>query len=207
VSITVITILLLLFCLSTRFKYIEPTLFFTLLIVGTLIAAAGASYLQNAVVALSALFGPSYLQGILSGQGAIGAAVSIAQFLSALSGVQSVNTLVNTDDPFDKEQDNLRSSAFVFFLIATVFSFTAFLAHLGLVKMPFYRLTVRGAETSSDAGSDDREQVSSRTIERKVRVLGCAVFFIFFITLSVFPVSHQLALSFQYKVTRYTVNY
>jgi equilibrative nucleoside transporter 1/2/3 len=150
---------------------------------------------RTAVVALSALFGPSYLQGILSGQGGIGAIVSLCQLFAAIgssSSSSSAGTAVAAKDPLEQYADQLRNSAFVFFLIATVMTAFALLCHFTLIRLPFYRLTIRGAEQSKatdKAGGDDVEDqpVSLWTVVYKVRVLGVAVFWIFFVTLSVFP--------------------
>jgi hypothetical protein len=42
-------------------------LFFALILLITFFCSMGASYLQSSVIALSSLFGPLYLQGILAG--------------------------------------------------------------------------------------------------------------------------------------------
>ena len=90
-------------------------------------------------------------------------------------------------DPIKKYKDNLRLAAFIFFLVATIYSALAFLAHLGLIRLPFYRLTIRAAEESKSDSQPKAEKVSMRVVERKIRVLGLAVFGVFFVTLSVFP--------------------
>lgn len=61
-SIVVLIVTVSLYIVSTRIHEIDPHVFFSSLIVCTIILAASASYLQNAVVALSASFGPIFLQ-------------------------------------------------------------------------------------------------------------------------------------------------
>lgn len=144
-------------------------------------------------------------QGILSGQGAVGFVVGCAQFLSSLanSGDESTAMIAasldaadapfallqrqDEMDPIKKYKDNLRLAAFIFFLVATIYSALAFLAHLGLVRLPFYRLTIRASEESRSKSKEEGTRVSMKVVERKIRVLGLAVFGVFFVTLSVFP--------------------
>lgn len=93
VSITLIMAALAVLCGTTRIASIGPSVFFGVLIAATILASAGASFLQNAVVGLSAAFGPWYLQGILSGQGAIGAIVALVQMLSAAAASGKASSL------------------------------------------------------------------------------------------------------------------
>lgn len=155
----------------------DCSVFFALLILSTVALAASASYLQNATVALSSRFGPLYLQGILSGQGAVGLAVALVQFVSAYTA--SPTSLASTTF-----SDAIRSSAFVFFLAVAAFSALSFFAHLLLIRLPLYRLVIRSAEPTS---SSPKASPSLRVVERKVRTLGLSIGYIFLVTLSVFP--------------------
>jgi equilibrative nucleoside transporter 1/2/3 len=176
--------LMLLLCLSTRIQDISTHAFLAFLTLITLLASACTSYLQQASVSLSALFGASYLQGILSGQGAIGVAVAIAQFVSALS---SVSTMGATDDEALRAMaDSIRLTAFIFFLIAFIFSLTALVAHAGFLRIPFCRLTLQEAEDAR-LTRPVHQLYHLRTVERKIRTLGFAVAGVFVVTLAVFP--------------------
>lgn len=152
-SIIVIGACCLVLAISTRFTYIQPALFFALLLVITVIEAAAASYLQNATVALSSLFGPTYLQGILSGQGAIGALVSVVQLVTAFGGV--VGTPEAAEGPAlfrraevaiaDAKSDaSVRAAGFAFFLISACFALIALVCHVVLTRLPFYELVIVG---------------------------------------------------------------
>lgn len=103
VSISTIIAAIVVLCLTTRIPDMEPIVFFGLLMAMTILASAGASFLQNAVVALSSLFGPWYLQGILSGQGAVGAVVALVQMISAAAS-SDVSIAVSAEDRAKKAE-------------------------------------------------------------------------------------------------------
>lgn len=214
-SILVLAANLVLFIFSTVVKEIPPTLFFAFLIVSSIILAASASYLQNAVVALSASFGPSYLNQILSGQGAIGFAVAMIQFVAAYGAVKSAPKepghgfiLDNSTFSYALTADvadstlisaaaapsaTIRQSAFTFFLTVGIFAFASFVCYIILVRLPLYHLVLRAsfdsdaAPKKNDGSSSDTSTVSLRVVERKVRHLGVAMFLVFGVTLAVFP--------------------
>lgn len=214
-SILVLAANLALFIISTKVKKIPPALFFAFLIVSSIILAASASYLQNAVVALSASFGPSYLNQILSGQGAIGFAVAMIQFVAAYGAVKNAPkepshdlVLIEDNSTFTSLLGNpllvaraaaappepVRQSAFTFFLTVGLFAAASFVCYIVLIRLPLYRLVIRASFDSDaqpnkpkDASSSSDSGVSLRVVERKVRHLGVAMFLVFGITLAVFP--------------------
>ncbi|GAA5851934.1 hypothetical protein JCM9279_007029 [Rhodotorula babjevae] len=212
-SILVLAANLVLFIISTVVKEIPPALFFAFLIISSIILAASASYLQNAVVALSASFGPSYLNQILSGQGAIGFAVAMIQFVAAYGAVKSApkepahgfildNSTFSYALPADPSlistaaaapPATIRQSAFTFFLTVGIFAFASFVCYIILVRLPLYHLVLRAsfdsdaAPKKNDGSSSNESSVSLRVVERKVRHLGVAMFLVFGVTLAVFP--------------------
>ncbi|GAA5927518.1 hypothetical protein JCM3775_006006 [Rhodotorula graminis] len=211
-SILVLAANLVLFIISTVVKEIPPALFFAFLIISSIILAASASYLQNAVVALSASFGPSYLNQILSGQGAIGFAVAMIQFVAAYGAVKSAPrepgqgfVLDNSTFSYAVLEDSslvstmaappatIRQSAFTFFLTVGIFAFASFICYIILIRLPLYHLVLRASFDSDaapkkpDGASSGNSSVSLRVVERKVRHLGVAMFLVFGITLAVFP--------------------
>ncbi|KAI5475437.1 nucleoside transporter [Pseudohyphozyma bogoriensis] len=181
-SITTMTTVLVVGIISTAISEINQTLFFVFLILCTVFLSASASYLQNAVVALSSRFGAHYLQGILSGQGAIGLSVALLQFISAYASTSLPSRITPLAVP-----SSVRASAFSFFLTITIFSFLSLLSYLVLTRLPLYRLVIRSAETSSRPHSPSKRKPSLRAVEHKVRILGCSIFYCFFVTLAVFP--------------------
>lgn len=183
--------------------------FFGGLIVGTTLMSASASYLQNAVVALSASFGPIYLQGILSGQGAIALIVAAIQLLSAYAALsqtpvepQPSGALFAVQDGFSpfsaspitireingpRPEQGILNSAFSFFVAIGCFTVVSLLSYVLLVQLPLYKLVIRANEDGSDSDSFQQPQASLRVVERKVRKLGLSVFGTFAVTLAVFP--------------------
>lgn len=142
-----------------------------------------ASYLQNAVVALSSIFGPMFLQGILSGQGAVALVIAAIQFIAAYSATASQDIVLFDEGGAPVPSPAIRDSSFHFFLTITCFAVFSLLSFIVLIRLPLYRLVLR----ANDKGADDDNAPSPRVVERKVRWLGIAVFYVFFVTLAVFP--------------------
>ncbi|GAA6060265.1 hypothetical protein JCM10212_003965 [Sporobolomyces blumeae] len=170
-SIIVMALTLAIAIMTTRIAAIPPTLFFGFLISSAIILSASASYLQNAVVALSAAFGPSYLACILSGQGGIGFAVAMIQLLAAISAAKanlpksgSAPSPSSPATAFALELDMspnpsmratigllespvpsaaIRQSAFSFFLTIGIFAVFSWLCYATLIRLPLYRLVIR----------------------------------------------------------------
>ncbi|GAA5966251.1 hypothetical protein JCM8115_006426 [Rhodotorula mucilaginosa] len=212
-SLFVLIAILCIFVGSTQFASINPTLFFSFLIVSAILLGASASYLQNAVVALSASFGPVYLNQILSGQGAIGFVVAMIQFVAAYGAVKAAQP---DDSRFDGRfrlqlrgdetvyaaaagadaAKEVRQTAFAFFLTVLGVALASLAAYIVLVRLPLYRLVFRAEfDPSADHSRSNKhdpkhggsgESVVRRT-ERKVRHLGFAIFLVFCVTLAVFP--------------------
>ncbi|GAA5895049.1 hypothetical protein JCM6882_008272 [Rhodosporidiobolus microsporus] len=203
-SILIMTANLILFIVTTRIKEIPAGLFFGFLIVSAVVLAASASYLQNAVVALSASFGPSYLNQILSGQGAIGFAVAMIQFLAAYGAAKAAHNSPSSDllvqpdslvyrdllvDALATPPDTVRASAFTFFLTIGIFAGVSWVSYAVLIRLPLYRLVVRASFDDDGASTTSASPplADMRSVERKVRHLGVAMFFVFGVTLAVFP--------------------
>lgn len=150
--------------------------------------SASASYLQNAVVALSAAFGPSYLACILSGQGGIGFAVAMIQLVSAWTAAKanlpkSVSAPTAFALQFDMSPNPnvqasiqllespvppaaVRQTAFSFFLTIGIFAVISWFCYAILIRLPLYRLVIR-SEFDEDAQrqaqtSDSTSTTSSR---------------------------------------------
>ncbi|GAA5871302.1 hypothetical protein JCM1840_004407 [Sporobolomyces johnsonii] len=196
-SITVLACVLIIFIVTTQVEQIPQNLFFAFLIISSIVLSASASYLQNAVVALSAAFGPSYLASILSGQGGIGFAVALIQFVSAYSAakasasadppsftsllLQTDVSLVSTSD-FGHPSDDLgihmfdapvppeatRKSAFSFFLTIGIFAAVSWVSYAVLIRLPLYRLVIRSTFDEDASSRSNSKPSSPSTSMRKV---------------------------------------
>ncbi|GAA5870191.1 hypothetical protein JCM8547_006913 [Rhodosporidiobolus lusitaniae] len=203
-SILIMTFNLGLFIITTRIGEIPAGLFLTFLMASAVLLSASASYLQNAVVALAASFGPSYLAHIVSGQGAIGFAVAMVQFVAALGAAKSArknpspsDLLIQSDfaspeallTTMVSPPAAIRNSAFSFFLAVGIFGGVSWLAYFVLVHLPLYRLVIRAEFTDENASTKSATPpvAEMKVVERKVRHLGVAMFIVFATTLSVFP--------------------
>lgn len=183
------------------------SLFFSYLIVSAVLLGASASYLQNAVVALSASFGPVFLNQILSGQGAIGFVVAMIQFMAAYGAVKNAQHEADPLDGFRLQlrgdeaiytnvaadaAKEVRQTALAFFGTVLGVALASLISYLVLVRLPLYRLVFR-AEFDPSAPHNDSNDKSKggenvlRRTERKVRHLGIAIFLVFGITLAVYP--------------------
>ncbi|GAA5880736.1 hypothetical protein JCM16303_004332 [Sporobolomyces ruberrimus] len=188
ISIIVMAVTLILAIITTKIQAIPSTLFFCFLITSAVVLSASASYLQNAVVALSAAFGPSYLACILSGQGGIGFAVAMIQLVSAWTAAKanlpkSVSAPTAFALQFDMSPNPnvqasiqllespvppaaVRQTAFSFFLTIGIFAVISWFCYAILIRLPLYRLVIR-SEFDEDAQrqaqtSDSTSTTSSR---------------------------------------------
>ena len=160
----------------------------------TIVLAASASYLQGALVALSSHFGPDFLQQVISGQGAIGVAVAVIQFVAAYAAAKpsAAGALLvqpSTGSAYSAlavpphPPSAIRASAFHFFLAVGAFAFLGCVAITLLARFDVYRMVhARDAQAAKEG-----EPPSVWRAERKIRHLGLAVAGVFAVTLSVFP--------------------
>lgn len=166
-------------------------LFFAFLISSAVILSASASYLQNAVVALSAAFGPSYLACILSGQGGIGFAVAMIQLVSAWTAAnanspKSASTATKFALKVDMSPNPnvratvqllespvpsaaVRQTAFSFFLTIGIFAVVSWFCYAVLIRLPLYRLVIRSEfdEAAQHEAQRNRSRSSSSSSSRK----------------------------------------
>lgn len=192
------------------------SLFFSFLIISAVFLGASASYLQNAVVALSASFGPVYLNQILSGQGAIGFVVAMIQFVAAYGAVKAAHPKQDPSGATDfrlqlrgteavyapltavaDSAKEVRQTAFAFFLTVLGVAVASLLAYMVLIHLPLYRLVFRSEfdssaehtrnESAKQRKGDKGGESLLRRTERKVRHLGVAIFLVFGVTLAVYP--------------------
>jgi len=127
---------------------------------GILQACAGA-YLQPAVIALASLFGPTAVQAVMSGQGAVGVVVSGVQVLSATASVWGTSP-ESVSASLQNGAAEARS-AFIFFALSTVF-FLCTIFFLGwLTAMPACKAVMvlfeqRQKQSESGGGDLDERQ-------------------------------------------------
>jgi len=189
----------------STFTHPPAALFFVFVQVVGIVCSGAGSYYQTAVFAVASLFGAPAMQAVVSGQAAIGVAVSAIQLLSALA---SVHTSVAGATIMEEKAAEARS-AFVFFALSTVFYVFSAGAYAWLMKTPEYReikgshksrrisLSMSQSFTVDDEGAGlvsgrPRDAASSpfaRTIAmiKTNLAFNFAVAWVFVVTLSVFP--------------------
>ena len=106
-----------------------------------------SSYLCAAVYARAALLGPSFLQSVLSGQGAIAVAISAVQVVSATislwglspSSKPTVSMVIGADD---KDYQPEEMAARIFFGVSALFLCTTLAAYTWLTRQTSYKLVI-----------------------------------------------------------------
>ncbi len=137
--------------------YIHPSpgVFFAFVLLNGMAQAAAGSYLQTSVIAVASLFGPSALQAMMSGQAAVGVAVSGVQVLSSAASTRGTSPSSSSVASSPEE-----GSAFAFFGLSTLFLVFSAAAQSWLVKLPAYTSLmdrIKHINTVSHGGEDPNE--------------------------------------------------
>lgn len=124
------------FTVSTFFQA-PAGLFFAFVILNGIAQASAGSYLQTSIIAVASLFGPTAMQAVMSGQAAVGVAVSAVQVISAATSVHGVPSPQQAVGWKPEER-----SALAFFALSTVFLVFSAGAHAYLIRLPSYKAVV-----------------------------------------------------------------
>ncbi|KAI0921408.1 hypothetical protein AcW1_004606 [Taiwanofungus camphoratus] len=185
--------------------HLPPGLFFVFVLLNGIIQAAAGSYLQTAVVAVASLFGPKAMQATMSGQAAVGVAVSGVQALSSAISVHSAPSPQVA--PLAASRTPEEISASIFFGLSTAFLLASEGVHAWMITLPAYKTLVarsrnhRGSGTEIAGMSDELQSLTpdvsehrrlsgKQQIFRLVKLnlpFNFSVAYVFFITLCVFP--------------------
>lgn len=190
----------------------NANLVFTALLIFTFIIASATAYLQNAVVALCSIFGGRTMGLMLSGQGLVGLLISIVQLIAAMSKTETANVTEDLEQVSRAATIFFSfSTAFMAFAIATFI----WLARLRLYQKTCreFEAIRRQEEPSAQSGrrphtmrsngdnSDDSDNALIQRlpiairprarhildIQSKLKGLSFAIFYVFTVTLSLFP--------------------
>ncbi|KAJ3520310.1 hypothetical protein NM688_g9182 [Phlebia brevispora] len=204
ISLAHLTVLSFLLTLSTFINTL-PGLFFAFVMLNGIIQAAAGSYLQTSVIAVASLFGPTAIQAIMSGQAAIGVAVSAVEVLSSMASIRAAPT----PEAIAASQPEARA-AFIFFGLSTIFLVLSIGAHIWLTKLPAYMAIMEQyshtkdiphshsrhpslsdepqtpvAESQSHVPGEKKHQLIR--VAKSNLIYNLAVAYVFIITLAVFP--------------------
>ncbi|KAI0796511.1 nucleoside transporter-domain-containing protein [Abortiporus biennis] len=199
-SMFILSFLMFSLTMSTYVR-ISPGTFFGFVLLNGIAQAAAGSYLQTSVVAVASLFGPAAMQSIMSGQAAVGVAVSAVQVISSATATRD-----SPPRPSISGSEPEEDSAFAFFGISTAFFLISAIAYSTLIGLPAYRAVIDRFKHANDVTHGDMFHdnldmgVSSSAIsipaEKKEQIIRVskanmiyyiAVAYVFVVTLSVFP--------------------
>ncbi|CAO1635944.1 unnamed protein product [Sympodiomycopsis kandeliae] len=175
---------------------------FAALLVFTFVIAAATSYLQNAVVALCSIFGGRAMGLMLAGQGLVGFLSSVVQLTAAVTKTTSASA--------SEDLQEVSKAATVFYSFSTAFMAFSIAAFIWLARLGVYRKTCRSFETSRNDMGPNRHPASGLNgnehyvirllpessrprarhildIQSKIQGLSFAIFYIFTVTLAIFP--------------------
>lgn len=127
--------------LST-WTHVHPGLFFTFVLFAAAVTSAAGSYLQSSVVALASLFGHEAMQAVMSGQAAVGVAVSGVQVLSAAASTHRVPPPSHPAREDELTRTPEETSASLFFGLSTIFLFVTYAIHVWLKSLSAYKAVV-----------------------------------------------------------------
>lgn len=181
INIAIFTLL----AMSTRlFLGVSASVYFAFLILVVFGTSLATALCQNGVFAYVSGFGrEEYTQGIMAGQGVAGVLPCIAQIASVLSVPEMI---VNGGVP-----QKATTSAFAYFLTATVISTIALLAFALLLSRHESRQRHKSVMDGDDENIEaQRESIPLYTLLRKLFWLAGAIFLTFAITMF-YPVFTQ----------------
>lgn len=133
-TLTVLSALVFILFLTTYINF-SPFMFAFIVLATSALQAVAGSYLQTAVIAAAALFGPIAMQSLMSGQAAVGVALSAVQLISAYGSVHIPSA---TSDDIMLQDDSSARAARAFFGLSTLFLIGAIAIHTWLVRLPDY---------------------------------------------------------------------
>ena len=145
-SITAMILLVISLCLSTFIRG-TPSTFFAFALFNAASLAVATGYLSIPVYAGAALFGTSFLQAVLSGQGATGVVVSAVQVVSsmiALWGSSSKYVSIETIRAEGREDQVEEIAARIFFGVSAICLGIVLIAYAWLARQSFYRTITSG---------------------------------------------------------------
>ncbi|KAG0702331.1 nucleoside transporter-domain-containing protein [Suillus ampliporus] len=194
----------------STFVHYQPSTTFFFAILCSIFLAISVSYLSTAAFAGASLFGASCMQSMISGQGAIGVAVSVVQVTTSALSVwgstpESIAAFISNDGAGEGKAEE--DSARAFFAISALFMISTLMAYAWMARLPAYRATVgileQNAKLDGALGSPNdtgglvfpsTDQASLEERNQILRVFKANIVYefaggyVFVITLAIFPV-------------------
>lgn len=141
-----------------------------------------------------------FMQAVMSGQGAIGFAVALTQFLAAVqaqrstqaesrhlireASIQGSLTLLGRSDILSGDDASLLHSTAAFFSICLVFTGIAAISAWALFRSLLFK---RAMDRSKQPDHVHNPNTTIRSVHEKIKDVGLAIGFIYTITIGLFP--------------------
>ncbi|KAK9897583.1 hypothetical protein P389DRAFT_58669 [Cystobasidium minutum MCA 4210] len=193
--------------LSTLIE-IPRSLYYIFIFLITIAGAGSCASLQSSSAALTTLFDdPFFMQGVMSGQGAIGFGISVVQYLSAWSSSDKTGHQEPDNHSTSSQagaDDKIVASTFRFLLVSLMFILIAGVATYTLIRLPCYKHAMQRHQQLEEARLDDGQdehhpqngfphahiqhhKSSIWQVNRKIRDLGWSIAYIYAVTIGLFP--------------------
>jgi hypothetical protein len=153
------------FALSTWIPNVPQTPFFYLVLLAGAIQSGAGSYMNTAVFALGALFGPTALQSAMAGQAAAGVLVSIVQLITTYSALRAPGN------------DSSGAAAFWFFTFSTAFMLVSLFSHAYVARQRAFRRVVEPFEEEQIARSGGAAGMGKDELRHIARVTKANVIY------------------------------
>ena len=187
-----------LLCISTSlFPGVSASGYFTFTLIMVFSTSCATGLIQNGAFAFASSFGrKEYIQAIMTGQAVAGVLPSFAQIMSVLA----IPAHDSWEEPSVLDETlahEAKTSAFIYFLTATMISLFTLFAFFPLVRKHNRILELKmmsEGESDEEAEGGKRKSVSMWTLYKKLHFMAGTVFVCFLVTMF-FPVFTQKILS------------
>lgn len=128
-----------------------------------------SAILSGSIFGIIGKFSPVYITAVISGQALGGIFTAFVQILSLALGESSVH------------------SAFVYFMVGNVVCFVTFISYIILSKSVYFNFYLNLDNEKSSINADVETTISYKQILKKIWLYGISEWFVFVVTLSIYP--------------------
>jgi len=142
-----------------------------LVLFGGFITGCAASTLFGAIAGLAALFPPENTVAIMIGNGVAGIVTAFLRIITKLS--------------FPRDSEGLQKSAFIFFGISAFMIAICIMSYLIMIRLEYFQFYFEKNKESKNTVST--HSINNISVWNGIRKQAITVFYVFFVTLALFP--------------------